>query len=80
MTCARVSWDSRCERERGFADSQFDTDVSDLHEVSTIEVVTFSGVTSGGIVTSGTTCWTCETSARSILHCAISLHSKRMIL
>jgi hypothetical protein len=51
-----------------------------LHEVSTIDVVTFSGVTSGGIVTSGTTCWTCETSARSILHRAISLHLKRMIL
>jgi hypothetical protein len=30
-----------------------------VHEVSTMEVVTFSGVTSGGIVTSGTTCWTC---------------------
>lgn len=26
---------------------------------STMYVVTFSGVTSGGIVTSGTTCWTC---------------------
>ena len=26
--------------------------------VSTIYVVTFSGVTSGGMVTSGTTCWT----------------------
>jgi hypothetical protein len=61
MTCARVSCDNRCERERGFADSQLGTDVSSLHEVSTIEVVTFSGVTSGGIVTSGTTCWTCET-------------------
>lgn len=30
----------------------------DVQEVSTIEVVTFSGVTSGGIVTSGTTCCT----------------------
>ena len=24
-----------------------------------MDVVTFSGVTSGGMVTSGTTCWTC---------------------
>ena len=31
---------------------------ADIQDVSTIEVVTFSGVTSGGIVTSGTTCWT----------------------
>ena len=27
---------------------------------STIYVVTFSGVTSGGMVTSGTMCWTCS--------------------
>lgn len=28
-----------------------------------MDVVTFSGVTSGGMVTSGTTCWTCSVSA-----------------
>lgn len=33
--------------------------MTDVHDVSTIEVVTCSGVISGGIVTSGTTCWTC---------------------
>ena len=60
MTCARVSCDNRCERERGFAEDQLETKGESLHEVSTIEVVTFSGVTSGGIVTSGTTCWTCK--------------------
>lgn len=27
---------------------------------STMYVVTFSGVTSGGMVTSGTICWTCK--------------------
>jgi hypothetical protein len=32
---------------------------TDAHPVSTMYVVTFSGVTSGGIMTSGTTCWTC---------------------
>lgn len=32
---------------------------ADSHDVSTMHVVTFSGVTSGGMVTSGTTCWTC---------------------
>jgi hypothetical protein len=31
----------------------------DVQEESMIQVVTFSGVTSGGIVTSGTTCCTC---------------------
>lgn len=31
---------------------------TDAHPVSTIYVVTFSGETSGGIMTSGTTCWT----------------------
>ncbi len=30
-----------------------------VQDVSMMLVVTFSGVTSGGIVTSGTTCWTC---------------------
>ena len=32
---------------------------TDAHPVSTMYVVTFSGFTSGGIMTSGTTCWTC---------------------
>jgi hypothetical protein len=36
----------------------FGTPASHSQEVSTIEVVTFSGVISGGMVTSGTTCWT----------------------
>ena len=31
-----------------------------LQEESMIQVVTFSGVTSGGMVTSGTTCCTCR--------------------
>jgi hypothetical protein len=34
--------------------------VEDIPPESTIYVVTFSGVTSGGIVTSGTMCWTCS--------------------
>lgn len=39
-----------------------------IQEVSTIEVVKFSGVISGGMVTSGTTCGTCS---KSVLckHC-----------
>ena len=47
MTCALRTSLSRCARSAGPA------------PVSTMYVVTFSGVTSGGMVTSGTTCWTC---------------------
>jgi hypothetical protein len=43
-------------------------------EVSTIEVVTFSGVTSGGIVTSGTTCWTCRARQSSFSHSSSTPH------
>lgn len=57
MTCARASWDRRWGRERGSAARQYQSEVLEYaQDVSTIEVVTFSGVTSGGIVTSGTTC------------------------
>ena len=39
-------------------------DASDALPESTMYVVTFSGVTSGGMVTSGTTCWTCHLAHR----------------
>lgn len=41
-----------------FGGNQSKTTTAFLLEESTICVVTLSGVTSGGIVTSGMTCWT----------------------
>ena len=41
--------------------------MGNLHDVSTMDVVTSSGVTSGGMVTSGTTCWTWGQRLRRLL-------------